>query len=151
MHKTPPRGTQRKNPCKGSTPRTSNRPRVSALKNTHLKPSCHRTGTTTTVTHPQPECDLRHHIILPPPPRAGFNKTSKSKHSHTKRNVCVCACVCVCERECLCVCVCASVRACAQCVPHSISSSRFSRASFYISISQGFICSTKQCRNADID
>ncbi len=40
-------------PGKGSTPRTSNRPHVSDLKNTHLKPSCHRTGTTT-ATHPQP-------------------------------------------------------------------------------------------------
>ena len=33
--------------CKGFTPRTLNRPRVSALKNTHLKSSRHRTDTTT--------------------------------------------------------------------------------------------------------
>ena len=52
--------------CKGFIPRTSERPRVDTIKNTHLKPSCHRTGTTS-VELPKPECDLRHQRILPPP------------------------------------------------------------------------------------
>ena len=34
-------------PAQGSTPKTRKRPRADAVKNTHLKPSCHRTGTTT--------------------------------------------------------------------------------------------------------
>ena len=72
-------------PCKGFTSRTSNRPHVSTLKNTYLKPSSHRTGTTT-VTRPPTECDLRHQRILSPPPRVIFNKTRKSKYSHTNHN-----------------------------------------------------------------
>jgi hypothetical protein len=40
-------------------------------ESTHLKPSCHRTGTMT-VPHPKPECDLRYQRIpLLAPPRAG--------------------------------------------------------------------------------
>ncbi len=38
-------------PAKGFTPRTSKRPHVDVIKNTNLKPSCHRMGTTT-VTRP---------------------------------------------------------------------------------------------------
>ena len=44
---------------------------------------------TSTVTCPKPECDLHHQRILPPPPRARFDKTSKRKafnDSHTKCN-----------------------------------------------------------------
>ena len=70
-------------PCKGFTPRTRNRPCVSALKNAYLKPSHHHTGTTTVT---RPHQNLTYVIRNPAPPRVIFNKTIKSKHSHTKRN-----------------------------------------------------------------
>ena len=78
--------------AKGSTPRTSKRPRVDVIKNAHLEPSCHCTGTTTVahsnqnvtyvIRESRPEMD--------PPPRGKFFKTSKSKDSPTKRNPVVC-------------------------------------------------------------
>jgi hypothetical protein len=51
-------------PGKGFTPRTSQRTRVVTIKNTDLKSSCHRTGTTT-VMCPKSECDLRYQRIPP--------------------------------------------------------------------------------------
>ncbi len=52
------------NPCIGPHARihTQNRKRLraDAVKSTHLKPSCHRTGTTT-APRPKPECDPRCH------------------------------------------------------------------------------------------
>jgi hypothetical protein len=75
---------------KGFTPETRKRPRADAVKSTHLKPSCHRTGTTT-VPYPKPECDLRYQRIrLLAPSRATSFNTSRRKHSPTKRNPVAC-------------------------------------------------------------
>ncbi len=43
----------------GFTPETRKRLRADAVKSTYLKPSCHRTGTTT-VPYPKPECVQRY-------------------------------------------------------------------------------------------
>ncbi len=49
-------------PAQGFTPKTLKRPRADAVKSTYLKPSCHRTGTTT-VPRPKPERDPRYQRI----------------------------------------------------------------------------------------
>ena len=68
--------------CKGSIPRTSERPRVDDIKNASVEPSCHCTGTTTVVrpnqnvtyvirepsSPPQePDSTKRPRAIIPPP------------------------------------------------------------------------------------
>jgi hypothetical protein len=76
---------------KGFTPRTGKRTRVDVIKNTHLKPSWHPTGTTP-VTRPKPECGLHCQRIPSEPPRARSFKTSDRKHFPTKRNPVACPC-----------------------------------------------------------
>ena len=75
--------------CKGSIPRTRERPCVDSIKNAPVEPSCHCTGTTTVVRSNQ---NVTYVIreSRPEPPRARFFKTSKSKHSPTKRNPVAC-------------------------------------------------------------
>jgi hypothetical protein len=58
-----PSGIQvHRTPAQGFTPKTRKRPRTDAVKSTHLKPSCHRTGTTT-VPRPKLEHDPRYQSI----------------------------------------------------------------------------------------
>ncbi len=58
-----PSGIQvQRTPAQGFTPKTRKRLLPDSVKSTHLKPSCHRTGTTT-VTLPKPECDPRYQRI----------------------------------------------------------------------------------------
>ena len=45
----PIRESSASDPCKGFPPKTSKRPRVDAIKNLSVEPSCHCTGTTTVV------------------------------------------------------------------------------------------------------
>ena len=78
-----PSGIQvQRTPAQGFTPNTLTRPRADTVKSTHLKPSFHRTGTTT-VPGPKPECDPRYQRIpLLAPPRATSFKT-RSKTNRT--------------------------------------------------------------------
>ena len=62
--------------CKGFTPKTRKRLRADAVKSTHLKPSCHQTGTTT-APRSTPECDLPYQRCL---------RTTKS-HLKTSRSI----------------------------------------------------------------
>ena len=49
----PIRESSASDPCKGFPPKTSKRPRVDAIKNAHLEPSCHCAGTATgSFQHP---------------------------------------------------------------------------------------------------
>ena len=61
--------------------------RADAVKSTHLKPSCHRTGTTT-APRPTPECDLRYQRCTKNHQESSQNK--QEHHSPTKRNVVAC-------------------------------------------------------------
>ncbi len=59
----PPPGIQvQRTPAQGFTPKTRNRPCADGVKITHLKPPCHRTGTTT-VPRPKPDCEPRYQRI----------------------------------------------------------------------------------------
>ncbi len=62
--------------CKGFTPKPRKRLCADAVKSTHLKPSCHLTGTTT-APHSTPECDLRYQRCL---------RTTK-RHLKTRRSI----------------------------------------------------------------
>jgi hypothetical protein len=70
------------------TPKTRKRLRPDAVKSTHLKYSCHRTGTTT-APHPKPECDLRCQRCTQDPPKSHL-QNKQEHHSPTKRNAVAC-------------------------------------------------------------
>jgi hypothetical protein len=64
-------------PAKGFTPRTRNRPCVSAVKNTNLKLSLHRTGTTT-VERPHQNVT---YVIRESCPHQGSSSTKRARAS----------------------------------------------------------------------
>jgi hypothetical protein len=68
----------KRTPAQGFTPKTRKRPRADTVKSTHLKPSCHRTGTTT-VPRPKPERDPRYQRI----PLLTHQETHSSKQTGT--------------------------------------------------------------------
>ena len=70
------------------TPKTRKRLRADAVKSTHLKPSCHRTGTTT-APRPKPECDLRCQRCTQGPPKSHL-QNKQEHHFPTKRNAVAC-------------------------------------------------------------
>ena len=70
----PPSTNELRGPRRGFVPGTNKRPRVSTVKNTHSKPSCHRTGTTTKhfPHQTQPDACPRNGPGLPAhPPQSG--------------------------------------------------------------------------------
>ncbi len=70
----PPSANELRGPRRGFVPGTNKRPRVSTVKNTHSKPSCHRTGTTTKhfPHQTQPDACPRNGPGLPThPPQSG--------------------------------------------------------------------------------
>jgi hypothetical protein len=70
------------------TPKTRKRLRADTVKSTHLKPSCHRTGTTT-APRPKPECDPRCQRCTQDPPKSHL-QNKWAHHSWSKRNAVAC-------------------------------------------------------------
>ena len=88
ISKPPSVNPVQRTPGKGSTPRTSKRPRVDVIKNTHLKPSCHYTGTTTVV---HPNHNVTYVIREPSSPPQEPNPSKRARATFpTKRNPVVC-------------------------------------------------------------
>ena len=86
-HGQTPSTNQLHGPHRGFVSGTNKRPPVSDIKNTHLNPSCHHTGTTT--TRPTQDCD---YVVRGScsPPRSRSKKTIRTRIPHNKRNRDVC-------------------------------------------------------------
>jgi hypothetical protein len=88
--KPPSTNPVQRTPGKGSTPRTSKRPRVDVIKNKHLKPPCHYTGTTTVV---YPNQNVTYVIRKPSSPPQEPNPTKRARATFpTKCKPVVCRC-----------------------------------------------------------
>ena len=64
--------------CKGSIPRTNERPRVDAIKNAPVEPSCHCTGTTTVV---HPNQNVTYVIREPSYSKSQIQQNGQEQHS----------------------------------------------------------------------